>query len=415
MGQNFSYWDVEDLPELDRLQGFLANNEFIQKHYYPSDMKLWRRPLEIALNLVSSGRDLKKDLDRYFRLYIRELTNPTEKWQYIQTFTGAVAGRPFRLNKELLIQPLSAWYQRPHVARQRVTFPPLEGPSEKDKLALIATISSEKQPGGPHPSTGFFETTSGLLSAIRLLKPGNVQSHAFASGQVSEFPFEEPIAYSMASYSEDDEPEAQIRVGDERRIKDLWASLMPTGHWPSPFQAASPLREALNRLWRTYELQAWTDTIVDLTIAIEALLSPSDRQELSYRVSLRSAQLLGEKGEPSADIYRLVRLMYEIRSKTVHGAPIPPENRLAKWLEQLSGRKYKFEEGLGPLYSPATEAPRSVVKRLILGCLRLNARPKSEPTWPLPKDFDVIMLARAHQLEWQRRFQAKVWRFAVPS
>jgi len=62
------------------------------------------------------------------------------------------------------------------------------------------------------------------------------------------------------------------------------------------------------------------DKVLYLTIALEALLSPSDRNELSYRVAQGAAWMLSEltKGE-SNDYFKLVRYAYSIRSAVAHG------------------------------------------------------------------------------------------------
>jgi hypothetical protein len=52
--------------------------------------------------------------------------------------------------------------------------------------------------------------------------------------------------------------------------------------------------------------------------AFEALFSTSPA-ELSYRLSERVAFLLGNYGHSRAEVFRQVKLAYEVRSKLVHG------------------------------------------------------------------------------------------------
>lgn len=414
MGKEYSYWDVVELSALERLQTFFETSESTRDRYYPSDYNLWRRPLEAALYILAGEKDPRTELKPLFRAYFQELASPNETWQYLTTFTGIRSESSFKLDDRFLVKPLTEWHKRPHVADRRVALDLLDMPNEHDQLALIGTLTAPKQPGGPYLDHEFFDAEIAFLSALRLIKSGDIQSHCFASGQISGYPFKETVGWAHRHISPDKHGDALITKRDVRALKHLWASLMRKQAWPSPFSSRSKLTEALNRLWRTYESQAWVDDIVDLTIAIEALVSPSDKEELSHRVALRASHVLGSQGEASPETYKTVRLMYGIRSATVHGSAPPPEQKMAKWLEQLSGQKYDLEKGLWPLYAAATDPPRDLVKRLILGCLRINGK-TDMPRYPLPKDFDLLMLTRRNRVTWQRVFQANTWTFELPS
>lgn len=62
------------------------------------------------------------------------------------------------------------------------------------------------------------------------------------------------------------------------------------------------------------------DQILFLTIALEAMFSPSENQELSHRVAENVAFFFYKEGRDIDHAYRLVRLAYDIRSKVAHGA-----------------------------------------------------------------------------------------------
>ena len=47
--------------------------------------------------------------------------------------------------------------------------------------------------------------------------------------------------------------------------------------------------------------------------------------ELVYRISIFSASLLEERGEPRKTRLQAVKRLYGLRSKAVHGEPLPPE------------------------------------------------------------------------------------------
>jgi hypothetical protein len=81
------------------------------------------------------------------------------------------------------------------------------------------------------------------------------------------------------------------------------------------------LQLALDRFDSAYGRQSPEDRLIDLWIAFEALLIPDGSAELSYRASLRLAQLVGADGEARETAFKLARESYGYRSKVVHGEP----------------------------------------------------------------------------------------------
>lgn len=65
------------------------------------------------------------------------------------------------------------------------------------------------------------------------------------------------------------------------------------------------------------------DQLIDLVIALESLFSPSDKDELRFRISLNTALLLGKDPEDRNAIKDFVMRMYSHRSALVHGGKSP--------------------------------------------------------------------------------------------
>lgn len=82
---------------------------------------------------------------------------------------------------------------------------------------------------------------------------------------------------------------------------------------------SSAIGLAARRLGYSYERYRLEDQIVDLIVALEALLSPGNEGELEYRISLRSAYLIGNGPRLRSEIFRVVKLAYNVRSRIVHG------------------------------------------------------------------------------------------------
>jgi hypothetical protein len=61
------------------------------------------------------------------------------------------------------------------------------------------------------------------------------------------------------------------------------------------------------------------DSFLDLMIVLENLYLKNISQELSYRLSMRMAHVLGNNKEERIHIYHLIKEAYSLRSKIVHG------------------------------------------------------------------------------------------------
>ena len=86
------------------------------------------------------------------------------------------------------------------------------------------------------------------------------------------------------------------------------------------------LRIPLDRLDRANGFRDLADTAIDLGIAFEALLlhdlNNSERGELSFRLSLRGAWLLGRDEIERRDVKRVLRDIYDLRSRAVHSGMV---------------------------------------------------------------------------------------------
>ena len=94
--------------------------------------------------------------------------------------------------------------------------------------------------------------------------------------------------------------------------------------WINYRQAKQVGRASLNLALRRFEIgyqrSMPEDKLIDYMIAFEALLLGKDvQQELSYRLSLRGATLLGSTPEDRKIIFEQLNLGYKERSKIVHG------------------------------------------------------------------------------------------------
>ncbi len=90
----------------------------------------------------------------------------------------------------------------------------------------------------------------------------------------------------------------------------------------SEFQKVKGLNVAIQRFCSSYEryLPNEPESLLDVAIALEAIfLNDDDTKELTYRLSLRAARLLGKTLEERREIFSVIKNLYKFRSKIAHG------------------------------------------------------------------------------------------------
>ncbi len=90
----------------------------------------------------------------------------------------------------------------------------------------------------------------------------------------------------------------------------------------SQIKKKTPYRIALQRLDYIIERGGSPrveDKILDATIGLESLFLVGIKEELSYRLSLRAAYLLGSTGDERRRFFKAVRKLYDLRSAIIHG------------------------------------------------------------------------------------------------
>ena len=101
---------------------------------------------------------------------------------------------------------------------------------------------------------------------------------------------------------------------------------------------SNKMRIAINRLNLCYERESQEDAILDATIAIEALLSDDNSQEITHKLALRIAALSKLDTLVKEDtnvIFEQVKQIYSFRSAVVHGSGKTKEKREIKLTKKV--------------------------------------------------------------------------------
>jgi hypothetical protein len=117
------------------------------------------------------------------------------------------------------------------------------------------------------------------------------------------------------------------------------------------------LEFALKRFYKSIMRESEEDVIIDLIIALEMLLSDSEKGEITHKLSLRLATLLSRygKGFDPLKVFALMKKIYGYRSSVVHGSH-----------DINKKREIKLEENMViPLVNLAKDYLREILKIII--------------------------------------------------
>jgi hypothetical protein len=105
-----------------------------------------------------------------------------------------------------------------------------------------------------------------------------------------------------------------------------------------PQQRGKMLRIPLDRLGRAGRERDFADRAIDLGIALESLLlhDIKDHGELSFRLSLRGAWLIGASGIERREIQSSLKRLYDLRSRSVHSGFVEPSAKTGNTISRAT-------------------------------------------------------------------------------
>jgi hypothetical protein len=139
--------------------------------------------------------------------------------------------------------------------------------------------------------------------------------------------------YKFSTFREEFGREQAVQKSEIEAIAASYFSL-------DPARRRTVLRIPLDRLSRAGRQPDLADRAIDLGIALEALLLhdlESYRGELSFRLSLRGAWLIGDDANARNEIQKSLKQLYDLRSRVVHSGSIAQtsesENKIRRAVE----------------------------------------------------------------------------------
>ena len=160
-----------------------------------------------------------------------------------------------------------------------------------------------------------------------------------------------------------------LQEGDVPEIPALYRALSPELLRKHRF-----IKVAVQRIERSVEETEPAQRLVDLVIALEALLlgdiGPAElRGELAFRLSLRGAYFLARDGMQRRKLYPEFKKAYQLRSAIVHGDELPQEVKIFR-------QRIPIKEFVNRIENHA----REVAKRMLLLAKQPNA-PRELVKW----------------------------------
>jgi len=410
-GEDFVYADLAGLPELHALNSWLASAPDLLSMYQrnPGDYSyfshMWFSLVTRTLAHSQGAEPERAAFSRQFKLFLGELYRPSARMCSVTMLTGLdLKFERLRLDEytHIVQLPWAGDLAGRLLHGQFGSYYRL-APGHDEHSALVTDVVIQKD---DFLSVGRRQLDDiwkfqGLETVMRLYTDGVVRAGKRYEFQVARFPLVEPFSWETSDGAQlsgvlgADEKPAIIQRRDIPAVTRLWRELLQ-GHFDAR------LGIAISRFRSSYDNPE--DLFVDLTIALEAMFGPKEGEELTHRLRLRAAFLLGRTEEEARTIYGQVSTLYAIRSHVLHGRT-GTDRDYRRWLTKLTGKKLEQFELPTKLVPEADAVARGLLRRSIAGALGLSQNPPGQPTWPLPDDFDQEMATPRGKRVWRQSFQ----------
>lgn len=247
-----------------------------------------------------------------------------------------------------------------------------------------------------------------FLLLVRLLKPGTSESMLEVQGETSPVREFKPIVARFRGAGPGFVSPTQlaarvITLGSEdiERVDGL-GRLLADAQQLRPEMAFTSFGIAVQKFLASFHSHVWSEQIVDLATAFEAVLSGKANVDVTLRLKTRAATLLSTDLDPADKIFKDVGLIYELRSSLVHGGAMK-KSALLNLVRKISTVPGDLRGG--EAIAHAVERLRDLVRRSLLA--RVCLATGDTPLWPLGMDdgVDAAMVDDSRRGEWREAWR----------
>ena len=354
------------------------------------------------------------------RELLQSLASPDTELGVARVVTNltTISGEPLTLDN-MTIEPVSGREAYSTIARlipgcatmlrREDSWPP---------TGTVSVVSCRRHTTGP-PYDEVKELSAGVgrfLLTVRLLIASTVASDIEVLGSTSRIGIMSPYTqqYQFDIYAHVGLASHVVLGMDDSLPVQRLRGLLGDALIDRQDNTISSFEIALTRFDRSHQHSAWHQQIIDLTTALEAsLIGDGDENAgLSLRLRQRTAALLACESDHATDIFKDVGILYELRSKMVHGGTLTEKNAV-KRLYRMSG--VSTPTGLHSVSDLAVYRLRDLVRRAILA--RLALAQGKEPLWPLNSQVpvDSYLVDDNQRRKWRRTWQATIANLGLPN
>lgn len=192
----------------------------------------------------------------------------------------------------------------------------------------------------------------------------------------------------------------EVRAADSNFLREL-GTLIDKSLERVVGLVINPFAVAFSRLAIIAHETNWFDQLLDLSIAIEAMLGGDGVQDVGLRIRSRAAILLCTEDDEPQQIFKDVRILYDIRSRIAHG-DMMTESWLMARLNQIS--TVPAGTDLVVAYGIAIDRMADLVRRSIV--CRLVLSHGIDPIWAPHSDrgIDEKLSSTSIQVEWRSKW-----------
>ena len=253
-----------------------------------------------------------------------------------------------------------------------------------------------------------------FMLLVRLLKPGTSESMYEVQGETHAVREFKPIMMrfrgagpGFASPTQLAPRAITLGADDAGRVDGLGRLLDVAQRATRPEMMFTSFGMAVHKFLLSYHAHVWYEQIVDLATAFEAVLSGTAKEDVTLRLRTRAATLLSTDRDPADKIFRDVGVIYNLRSKLVHGGAMK-DTYLLKEIRKISTVPADVLDGQAVAH--CVERLRDLVRRSLLARICLAAG--DTPLWARDTDegVDAVMADDKCRIAWRA-----AWRDALTS
>lgn len=279
---------------------------------------------KVARNVLSGKIKTINDSDKYIDSFLKDLKGESQEYRAEVKLQGLILQpRSIQLDDNVLLRkPTREDFEREVLMAfpSHGTWPP------RDPTAFLHTRVYDKR---EFSATTLQNDIDREVAVLRLFRVGAVQDIQYTTDTDSIIHMGLGTLTRGRLLGSD---KYLITIKDVKPLKTFWANMkkveLPSSVYTGTQKEPDELSIAYDRYVDSLEAHILEKRISSAVMGLEALyLSPSERQELTYKLSMRVSKLLSQIGYSAEKVRKELTHAYDIRSTYVHGKTLTQKQK----------------------------------------------------------------------------------------